>query len=61
MKPQQILAEIQSWLVQILGLAFLLLIAAAVFDHMGLHQGIIRVLNPTELAYLAGAWWLVRK
>lgn len=61
MKPQQIIAEIAGWLSQFIGLAFLLLMAAAIADHLGLHQSLIRVLNPTEFAYLAGAWWLMRK
>lgn len=56
-----VVAEISSWLALIIGLAFLVLMMAAILDAFGIRQGFVKILNPTEFAYLAGAWWLIRK
>ncbi len=45
----------------LLDLAVLGLILVAIAAQLGFPQRFARVLAPTELAYLAGAYWLWRK
>ena len=58
---QRGVAGISGWLSLFISLAFMILMAAAVLSHLLPSQSWIKVLNPTEFAYLAGAWWLIRK
>ena len=55
------LAEAKTWLSTLLGLALMLAIAAVVAGKaFGLDLPFVRELGPSELAYLAGAFWLAR-
>ncbi len=45
---------------QIVGWALLLLIAAAVLQRYGVRVPFVPATGGTELAWLAGAWWLYR-
>ena len=55
------LGEVKSWLSTLLGVALLLAIAAVVAGKaFGLDLPFVRELGPSELAYLAGAYWLAR-
>jgi len=55
------LAEAKTWLSTLLGLALMLAIAAVVAGKaFGLDLPFVRELGPSELAYLAGAYWLAR-
>ena len=57
----QVLAIITNAVSQFISLALVLMIGAAVLSHIGIAQSFIRVLDPTTLAYLCGAWYLYRK
>jgi hypothetical protein len=54
---------------RLIAAAFIIIMAAMVFRHLGpntpilesLSNAIIGSLTPTDLAYTAGAWWLIRK
>ncbi len=57
------LGEVKSWLSTLLGVALLLAIAAVAVvagKAFGLDLPFVRELGPSELAYLAGAYWLAR-
>lgn len=45
---------------QIVGWAILLLIAAAVLQRYGVRVPYVQATGATELAWIAGAWWLYR-
>lgn len=51
----------KAWLSTLLGVALMLAIAAVVAGKaFGLDLPFVRELGPSELAYLAGAYWLAR-
>lgn len=55
------LGEVKSWLSTLLGVGLLLAIAAVVAGKVfGLDLPFVRELGPSELAYLAGDYWLAR-
>ena len=55
------LAEAKTWLSTLLGLALMLAIAAVVAGKaFSFDLPFVRELGPSELAYLAGAYWLAR-
>ena len=58
------LAEVKTWLSTLLGVALMLAIAAIAAVVAGKAFGFdlpfVRELGPSELAYLAGAFWLAR-
>lgn len=55
------LAEEKTWLSTLLGVALMLAIAAVVAGKaFGFDLPFVRELGPSELAYLAGAFWLAR-
>mgnify|MGYP000579953366 CR=1 FL=1 len=55
------LGEVKVWLATLLGVALMLAIAAVVAGKaFGLDLPFVRELGPSELAYLAGAYWLAR-
>ena len=60
MTASQIISTIETIVTQIIGYGLLLLIAAAVLVRYGVRVPVIPAINVTELAYLAGAWWLYR-
>ena len=57
---QTLIARIAGWLSILIGFAFLILMAAALLAQFGVSTP-IRTPTATEFAYLAGAWWLIRK
>ena len=56
----QLVSQIAAIVTQIIGYGLLLLIAAAVVSRYGVRVPYIPAINVTELAYLAGAWFLYR-
>ncbi len=55
------LAEEKTWLSTLLGVALMRAIAAVVAGKaFGFDLPFVRELGPSELAYLAGAFWLAR-
>lgn len=55
------LGEVKVWRATLLGVALMLAIAAVVAGKaFGLDLPFVRELGPSELAYLAGAYWLAR-
>ena len=57
---QTLIARIAGWLSILIGFAFLILMAAAILAQFGFNIP-LRAPAATEFAYLAGAWWLIRK
>jgi len=60
MTPQQVINLIVSWVQQAVGIALLILIAGTVIRMLGVRIPALSLPapSPTELAYLAGAFWL---
>ena len=58
---QRVAHKIMGVLSLIISVAFMLLMLAAVLSHFGFNVPYVHTLNATEFAYLAGAWWLIRK
>ena len=58
---QRVAQRIMGVLSLIISLAFMLLMLAAVLSHFGWQVPYVHIVNATEFAYLAGAWWLLRK
>ena len=56
----QLIGQIAAIITQAIGYGLLLLIAGAVLQKYGVRVPYVPAINPTELAYLAGAWWLYR-
>lgn len=56
----QLVSQITGIVTTIVGLALLVLVAGAVLAKFGVRASFLPSVNPTELAYLAGAWWLYR-
>ena len=56
----QLISQIGNIITQVIGYGLLLLIAAAVVGRYGVRVPWVPAVNVTELAYLAGAWWLYR-
>lgn len=54
------LGQVAGVVTQIVGWAILLLIAAAVLQRYGVRIPYIPATGATELAWIAGAWWLYR-
>jgi hypothetical protein len=46
---------------RIIGFAFMALVAIAIARHFGVNVPMIKPFTPTDLAYTAGSWWLIRK
>jgi hypothetical protein len=59
--PKTLISEIRGWIVIIIDLGLLLLILAAVLSKYNVVRLPLPVPSPTDLAYLAGAWYLARK
>lgn len=57
---QHIIAQAGNIIAQVVGYGLLLLIAAAVLSKYSVKIPYIQQVNPTELCYLAGAWFLYR-
>lgn len=55
-----IISQVVSIITTIVGLALLVLVAGAVLAKFGVRASFLPSVNPTELAYLCGAWWLYR-
>ena len=60
MNAQQVVSQITSIITQVIGVGLLLLILAAVLAKYGIRIPQLPAASPTELAWLAGAWWLYR-
>jgi len=56
----QLVNQVAAIVTQVIGYGLLLLIAAAVVNRYGVRVPYIPTINATELAWLAGAWWLYR-
>ena len=56
----QLIGQITAIVSQAVSIALLLLIAAAVLQRYGVRVPYLPATGPTELAYMAGAWWLYR-
>lgn len=54
------ISAIAGIITQIVGWAILLLIAAAVLQRYGVRVPYVPATGATELAWIAGAWWLYR-
>lgn len=55
-----VINQIAAIVTQVIGYGLLLLIAAAVVNRYGVRVPYVPSINVTELAYLAGAWFLYR-
>lgn len=60
MTAAQLASQISGWLVTFVRLLLLALIVVAVAQHFGLRISALPTLGATELAYLSGAFWLVK-
>ena len=60
MNAQQVIAQIKHWLFEIAGIALLFMLAIAAAKAAGLPIT-WRSIGHVELAYLAGAYYLIRK
>lgn len=60
MKPIT-LNQLIAWAKQGIGLAVLVLLAAALLNYFGVRVPVIKVLTPDQLVRVCGAWWLASK
>jgi len=60
MNAQQAISQITGIITQIIGVGLLILILAAVLARYGIRVPQLPAASATELAWLAGAWWLYR-
>lgn len=58
--PGELVAMVVHWITLAIGYGLLGLVLAAVASRYGFGARWLPVVQPTELAYLAGAWWLYR-
>jgi len=57
-----IIGQIKGWLLEITAVCLLLLLAMTALRTTGLvNINALRTIGPTELAYLCGALWLLKK
>lgn len=56
----QLIGQITSLIYQIVSLALLVLVLAAVAGKYGVRIPYVPAVPPLDLAWLAGAWWLYR-
>lgn len=58
---ENVYRQAMAFLFPLIMLALLVLIVASIAQLLGFPQRLVRMLSPTELAYLCGAVWLWRK